>query len=86
MPKIDMTKEEKSYRIKYVLILLIITGISTGLLLGAAWASSPGPTLPDSLGSPVHMSTTSFSGAFIPVLKAAADGRLDARLQPFAGQ
>lgn len=76
MLKIDMTKEEKSYRIKTILILLLITGISTGIMLGAARASSPEPNSPDSFGTGQHMSTTSLSGAFIPVIKAAADGRL----------
>jgi len=71
-----MIDEEKSNRIKYLLILLLITGISTGVLLGAARASSPEPNSPDALGSGQHMSTTSFSGAFIPVLIAADDGRL----------
>ena len=71
-----MVREKKRLKATYLFIALLVTVIFSVWIIETVAANSAKPSAPDDLGTAQKMSTTSFNGAFVPVLKADKNGRL----------
>jgi hypothetical protein len=71
-----MVRDKNSFRAPYHYVALLFTIVLSAWMIETVVANSIRPSAPTAPGSAQLMSTTSYTGAFLPVLRADNSGRL----------